>query len=407
MSSVSRRAINVLYVESGRGEIGGSMVSLLTLVRHLDRSAYSPRLLLFDDILVRRDFETIGCPVTLWDDVTTLSEDRLIGETALASRQLASRIGLRSVHALAAGLYRILGNDLPLALRFCRLVTELNADLVHTNDRVRSNAFAVYGALLARRPVVVHERWLYGYSWSDRLASRFVSALCCVSRAVRDSALAAGARPRKIFVLHNPVEIPRQAVQAARPPGVSFLGRLVPWKGVELFVEACGLLARRYPDVRFTVAGGDPSPGEAFLAHLKTKASERGLDGRIEFTGTIRDIGELLERTSVLVHASTEPEPFGRTVIEGMAHGVAVVAARQAGPTEIIDHGQTGLLVEPGSVEAIVAAVQYLLDHPEKSLRLGRAARRVAMERFLPEAHAKKMMRIYKEVLEDRERLAA
>lgn len=390
----------ILYVESGRGPVGGSVMSLLTLVRHLDRSIYRPHLLLFDDVLARPEFEALDCSVTLWPDVEVLDEDAGAGALARASRRVTASMLLRPSYLVAAGIYRILRNDLPMALRFCRLVAELDVDLVHANDRVRSNTFAIYGARLAGCPVVVHERWLYEYSWGDRLASRFVSTLCCVSMAVRDSATRQGADPTEMTVLHNPVEIPAEIARPSTPPMISFIGRLVAWKGVDVFIEACGILGRQRPELRFTVVGGDPIPGEPFARALSRRAMDLGLHGRICFTGATDSPDAVLQKSAVLVHASVAPEPFGRTVIEGMAHGVPVVATALGGPTEIIENGETGLLVEPGNSQAIADAVLSLLDQPDQARKMSIAARDSVIRRFLPETHAARIMAVYSRVLE-------
>ena len=392
--------IRVLYVESGRGAVGGSVISLLTLVRHLDRALYRPHLLLFDDVLARPEFEALDCSVTLWSDVHVLDEDAGASAVAIASRRVTAAMSLGQPYLVAAGVYRLLSNDFPLALRFCRLVAELGVDLVHANDRVRSNTFAIYGARLAGCPVVVHERWLSEYTWCDRLASRFVSAICCVSRAVRDSAARQGAGPAEMVVLHNPVEIPAEVARPSSPPMISFVGRLVAWKGVDVFIEACGILGRQRPELKFTVVGGDPTPGEPFAKTLHRRAMELGLRGRIRFTGATSNPDAVLHRSTVLVHASVEPEPFGRTVIEGMAHGLPVVATALGGPKEIIESGKTGILVEPGNSQAIVDAVVGLLDDPDKIRKISIAARESAIRRFMPESHAASIMAMYRRVLE-------
>jgi glycosyltransferase involved in cell wall biosynthesis len=394
---VKRRRI--LFVESGFGAVGGSVISMLTLLRSLPETPYEGVVLLFDRSLRHRDIEAVAAKVIVWEDPGVLDQDR---EAQRLTEMLRGRSnpGRRAwPYRTAASLVRLAAQEVPLAVRFGGLARDLQADLVHANDRVHSNLFAILGGRLAGLPVVVHERLIYGYTQADRIASRLVAALCCISTAVKDSAAREGARPGRMLVVDNPVEpiidrIPRQVVQR-----VTFIGRLVPWKGVAEFVEACALVARTHPRLEFSVVGGGMGPADPYEAALHRRSRELGLGERLIFTGPVQDIGPIIQATDVLVHASVTPEPFGRTVAEGMVHGLPVVATRAGGPVEMIEPGVTGLLVDPGSPAALAEAIGWLADHPVEAALIGSRAREVAMRRFAPAVHARRMAAIYDAVL--------
>ncbi|MFQ5767167.1 MAG: glycosyltransferase family 4 protein [Acidobacteriota bacterium] len=388
----------ILYVESSKGGVGGSHISLLTLIRHLDASRYEPHLLMLGDNQARGDFTAAGCHVHLWDDADLLDENRAMRDAAAMARPAVRGAGLNGLYALIAGVVRFAVNDLPLALRLAELASEIGADLVHANDRVHSNAFAIHGARLAGLPVLVHERLLYSYTWTDRLASRGVDLLCCITEAVRDSARRQGAAPRRTAVIYNPVELGPPAGLSRTLRRITFVGRLVPWKGVAEFIEACGLLAGRFEDLEFKVVGGG-APGDTYPDRLRRQAKSLGLGARIRFTGMVRDVSAVLEQTDILIHASITPEPFGRTVAEGMAHGLPVIATDHGGPPEFMENGRTGLLVEPGSPRAIAEAVAWLMGHPEAARRMGRCARASAERLFSPQAHVRRISSLYERFL--------
>ena len=90
----------------------------------------------------------------------------------------------------------------------------------------------------------------------------------------------------------------------------------------------------------------------------------------------------------VVIHSSTLPEPFGRVVVEGMLSGNPVIATDAGGVREIIEDGITGLLVAPGDVDGLVAAVRHVLADPAFGARLGEAARASAIERFAVDRYA-------------------
>ena len=84
---------------------------------------------------------------------------------------------------------------------------------------------------------------------------------------------------------------------------------------------------------------------------------------------------EQLSELSMLVHASTIPEPFGLVVAEAMASGLPVIASSSGGPAEMISDRRNGLLVDPTDVDALAAAMRELADDSELRRRLGTTAR--------------------------------
>ena len=104
----------------------------------------------------------------------------------------------------------------------------------------------------------------------------------------------------------------------------------------------------------------------------------------------------------VVVHASLIPEPFGMTVIEGMAAGAAVVAANTGGPTEIIDPGRTGLLVDPTDTGALAGAIEDFLLRPARRAEFGRRAAERAREHYSAGRYAAEVQTVYDLVMAEK-----
>lgn len=141
---------------------------------------------------------------------------------------------------------------------------------------------------------------------------------------------------------------------------VGYVGRLAPEKHVELLAGACGM-----PGVRVVVVGDGPSEPS-----LRT-----ALPGAV-FLG--RRTGDDLARifASLDVFAHTGPyETFCQTVQEAMASGVPVIAPAAGGPLDLVDHGRTGMLVEPRNVGAVQSAVATLAGDPSLRAAYGLAGR--------------------------------
>jgi len=85
-------------------------------------------------------------------------------------------------------------------------------------------------------------------------------------------------------------------------------------------------------------------------------------------------VPDILALSTIVLHASTKPEPFGRTFLEGMALGKAVIASNEGGPLDVIEDGVDGLLIPPRDPQRLADAVLRLLDQPAFAAALGNRA---------------------------------
>jgi glycosyltransferase involved in cell wall biosynthesis len=289
---------------------------------------------------------------------------------------------------------------LRLSLRLCRL----KPDLVHTNS-LKGALLGGLAARLAGVPVVCHMR--------DRIASDYLpaSAVRLVRATMRwlPSAVIAnsqatmatlGTSRRSRRVIYSAVTAFREPgdVQPRTRPGmrVGIVGRLDVWKGQRVFLEA---FERAFPDgaEEAVIIGAALFGGGAYERELRALADRPSLDGRVRFTGFVHDVASELADLDVLVHASVIPEPFGRVIAEGMAMGVAVVAAATGGPLELIEHDVNGLLYPAGDAGALAEAMRRLAGDDELRARLVTSGRQRA-ERFRPERVAAQIDSLYREV---------
>jgi glycosyltransferase involved in cell wall biosynthesis len=222
----------------------------------------------------------------------------------------------------------------------------------------------------------------------QKLVCRFADCVLVNADAIRDRLIEQGYDPGKIVVIRNGIapsnfaRRERSAVLRAElgfPPSarlVAVFSRLNPMKGVEYFLDAAFILAERFPDVRFLVAGDGGSKKE-----LEDRACRLGLGSRIVFTGFRSDVRDLLSEAAISVLPSLS-EGTSNTLLESMAAGIPVVATNVGGNPEVIEDGISGLLVPPRDSAAIAAAVGRLLEDEELSSRLGQAGMRRVSDLF-------------------------
>jgi glycosyltransferase involved in cell wall biosynthesis len=209
---------------------------------------------------------------------------------------------------------------------------------------------------------------------------------------------------RSASVLYNPV-VP-DAVEPVHmrrrrdgPTTIGMVGRLTPWKGQDVFLDAFAQ-AFRGTSVRAHLVGSALFGEDEYAASLQRQAERLGIAEQVEFRGFREDVWAELQRLDVLVHCSVRPEPFGQVVLEGMAADVPVIAAAAGGPAELITDGVDGLLTTPGDAAQLATAMRRLVDEPELRANLAAAARERSRE-FTPERTAARLLDVYRQVVSD------
>jgi glycosyltransferase involved in cell wall biosynthesis len=176
------------------------------------------------------------------------------------------------------------------------------------------------------------------------------------------------------------------------PNRLLFVGRLTAQKGIESLVEA---LARMRHQASLDVVGDGP-----LASTLSERARALGVADRIHWLGQLPQpkLADLYRRAAALVVPSTE-EGLGLVAVEAQLCETPVVGYESGGLTDTVQNDRTGLLVPPGDVGALAAALDSLLDRPDRGAELGRAGRMVALAGFAPESAARRYAGIYRSVV--------
>ena len=198
----------------------------------------------------------------------------------------------------------------------------------------------------------------------------------------------AAVTPDRLAALRQQWKLPGDAKVVLLP------ARLTRWKGQAVLVEALTKLPEKV--VAVLVGGGKPK----FRQELLDLAGKLGLADRVRLVGHVADMPAALMLADVVVHASTDPEAFGRAVVEGMAMARPVLAADLGAPPEVVRHGQNGWLVPPGFPEVLADAigVVFALPAAERQLVCDRA-RATVLAHFTTEAMQQATLDTYWELL--------
>jgi glycosyltransferase involved in cell wall biosynthesis len=362
--------------------IGGSSISALNLIRHLDRDRYRPLILMHD---------LDGPAAQLFRDEHLEVEPAPIGQCANGDAR---------------------GRDLRFALgkagRLSRYLRARDVRIVHTNDG-RMHATWAVAARLAGARLLWHHRGNPNAAGLRFLAPWVADRVVSVSRfaSPRPGLISAS---RKCAVIHSPFAtemdpidraLSRQAVleEFGCPPEahiVGFVGNLVERKRPMVFVETIARMVARRPDLAIAAAlfGQPREQGERVAAAIE----RLGLGGRVRLMGFRYPPEPWIAACDVLLVPAVE-EPFGRSLIEAMLLGTPLIAADSGGNPEIIRDGETGYLVPPDDPDAFALRTLAVLEDNAARASVAVRARQDAVARFGMQRHAQSIMQIYDDIL--------
>ena len=378
--------MRILYLNPC-GQMGGAETSLLELLRSMRAAVPDWELWL-----------VLGEDGPLADKAARLGVEV---RHAAFPRPLA-RVGDSAPHSLRAlgALALSAGSALVYASRLAAVIAQIHPDVIHTNGL----KMHVLGAWTAPKdtPVVWH---IHDYVGRRRLMGRLLRRYSnrCATAIVNSHSvgvdLDAVLPAVKKRVVYNAIDLDRFSPSETRmdldracglPAAqagtlrVGLVATFARWKGHKIFLQALSLLPPE-ARVRGYIIGGpiyQTSGSQWSFEELKAEADRLGLAGRIGFTGILDDPAAAMRSLDVVVHASTEAEPFGMVIVEAMGCAKPVIVSRAGGALELIEEGRTAFGHAPGDGPALAAAIERLAADEDLRSRMGTAARAEACARF-------------------------
>jgi glycosyltransferase involved in cell wall biosynthesis len=383
--------IRVLYLDH-TAKLSGAELALVRLLGALDRTQVEPIVALAEDGPLRE------LMAQQFIDAHVIPMSEKVREVRKDSLGLAGLVGQ----------IRSLGSIWRYARRISRFARQQRADLIYTNS-LKSDLYGAVAARLAGVPIVWHihdridDRYLPRMAvWLVRLLARYLPVCVVVNSASTLETLKLR-RGKQTAIINS--GLTREHIErcwVARRcnpiPQIGIVGRIAPWKGQDVFLEAAALLLREGFPAHFRIVGSPLFGEQAFERQLRELAAKLGMREHVEFMG-FSDVPAILRGLDVLVHASRIPEPFGQVIIEGMAAELPVIATDGGGAREIIEDGRTGLLVPLGDARALAQALAQLLAQPERARRLAAAGRQHVLEHFTIEKSARCSEALYERLV--------
>ena len=373
------------------GEVGGSHISAIKLIRGLNPDRITPVIFLHDENGPLAQYIR-DCGL---DYVTT------------SAAVLSARGGTKP--AKMAAVCKYLCNTVPV-LR--SLLKSQRIDIVHTNDG-RTHATWSLPAYISGSMHLWHHRGDPDARGVNLIAPLFAHHIVTVSRYARPNRPLLSVDGR-LSVIHSPFEHPdsipdreaaRQYVasEVGKPSSTRFLGyfgALIERKRPLLFVEIIHALRRAAPDLNVEgLSFGTARPDRPNIdAEIRQRAQELGIADNIHLMGFRSPIDTYMCAIDALLVPAVN-EPFGRTLIELMLLGTPVVATDHGGNPEAIDNGRTGFLVQPESAETFVEPLLALMRNSTIWGEISTAAQSNAKSKYGMHQHISSVTELYERMV--------
>jgi glycosyltransferase involved in cell wall biosynthesis len=312
-------------------------------------------------------------------------------------------------------------NDLKALWKLYRFIRRGRFDIVHAHTS-KAGFVGRLAARLAGTPVIVystHGHIFYGFFSSlktkifvvlEKIGARCSDRICCLTELeIEDHCKFEIGRREQFIVMPSgvhlekymqpvtpPEEIRKQLDIPGDAPVIGTVARLDPVKGGKYLVDAFALLRGMEP-APYLIFVGDGEDRET----LEARVQVLGVESRVRFTGLRRDVPDLLHIMDVFVMPSLN-EGYGKAIVEAMCAGLPIVATAVGGVPSLIQNSVNGLLVPPADPEALAAAIKKLLDAPEQSRALARAALAGAGDKFSVSVMNHATERIYINLLQEK-----
>jgi glycosyltransferase involved in cell wall biosynthesis len=301
-----------------------------------------------------------------------------------------------------------MGGDLDLALipGIYRRIRHFGPDVLHLHSRIGADVMGGIAGRLAGVKVV-HSRRVDNPepTWRVKLKYRLHDRVIAISEGIGAVLLAAGLPSDKLRVVRSAVDF--QAFGGPRnrevlrerlgvpvdSPVIGVVAQLIARKGHRFLIQALPPLIAEFPALRVLFFGQGPES-----ANLERTIAAAGLADQIRLCGFRSDLPDLLPCLDLLVHPALL-EGLGVSLLQASSAGVPVIASRVGGIPEAVREGLNGLLVPPGDVAALGAAIARLLRDPDLARRLGRGGRILMSAEFSIPAMVEGNLAVYRELV--------
>ena len=386
------------------GVIGGAERAMLTYMTILlNQSEYSIEIFL----IVGTEGELILAAEELGVQVQCLPIPEALSQLGDSAFKWNNRQKL-AVFLLLRKLWKSLYDCNIYQKKFKETLIKINPDVVHSNG-IKTHLIAALSTP-HNIPLVWHIHDFYSYRPLIAKILKYFSHRATLGIAISQAVAQDSAQvvpELSIQTIYNTVDtiyfspapfIPHSSLR------VGLVATFARWKGQDIFLQAITTLTQDYPELEaeFYIIGGPiyKTQGSQFSQpELEELATQLGIAHRVKFLGFQNKIVDIYRWLDIVVHASTQPEPFGLAIIEAMACGKPVIVAQAGGAAELFTHNQDAIGVSPGDSQSLAQAIADLLQNPQKCQTLAKKARQTVVQHFNNQQLEQQLIKLYHQAI--------
>jgi glycosyltransferase involved in cell wall biosynthesis len=292
------------------------------------------------------------------------------------------------VHSLVCGPFTSGRKSWSDTLRFARQVPAQAAQIARLARSQQPDVIYVNGPRVlpaaalarARRPLVYHAHWMPPQAAASRLARaalRWSRASAIVSSMLAAEWLQDSVEASRIFTVYNGVAGSAFTHSSEQVRRIAMLGRISPEKGQLEFAQAARIVSQQIRGLRFTICGAPMFSEESYFTAVRAQAN-----GSVEFHAWTEDVPAFLAGVDLLVVPSAGIDNIPRVILEAFAASVPVLAFASGAIPELVEHGETGLLVRERTAEALAQAILVAVAQPDRLADIAARAHARWRERY-------------------------
>ena len=352
--------MNILVLHLSSDLYGASKI-LLTVIKILRRHNYDVTVILSEDGPLVEEIRKSGAEVK-------------IIRLGVLRRKYLNFPGLLNRLKVSVKAWKLLN----------QLIIEKNPDIIYSNT-----TGVIIGAFLANSKKIKHIWHVHEIitkpalfvRFSGFLLNNFSDTVIVVSDAVKKhwSRLVDA---RKISRIYNGIDIEPFAVRSSSvrkelgiPENVvliGMVGRVNHWKGQDYFLEIAKILNPKFPSLHFLMVGDAYTGNEYLVDELNERIQSSGFSNNIFNAGYRTDIVNIMNGLDIFISPSTLPDPFPTVILEAMSAGKPVVATNHGGAPEMIDDGQSGILIPVGNARMAAEKISTLIEQNDLRAKMGK-----------------------------------
>ena len=358
----------ILFIEGNQdGTVGGSHHSLIYLIKALNKNKYEPMVMFYERSQILNQFNDDNCSTVVFFK-------------PLGKSFHTSNIMLKLPFLIYRKVYNLIITSFIPFVKFSFFLIKNKIELIHLNNSAHAGWEWLFAAKLLRRKCITHQRGFIQVGRIEKIIVKLFDKIICISKAIETNLKENGIR-NNLATIYNTIDtndfkskitndsncVRKKIGIEGHSPIIGMVGNFHEWKGQIVVIRAVDKLRLKYKKIVCLIIGGVSTNFKnniLYYEKVKKEIDDKKLGKNVIITGYRPDVANLINALDVMIHASIEPEPFGRVIIEGMSLKKPVIATDLGGAREIIEDGISGILVPPNSPNVLAEKIEYLLEHP-------------------------------------------